>query len=173
MNLQDKTLLIGEEWADEKAVVLLPKLKKELQELMQGRNKNKKKPPFIKIKNDGCWEWLRSKESGGYGNFGINGGTVLCHRYFYEKLIGQIPTGLTLDHLCRNRICCNPLHLEPVSRGVNSLRGFGPLAINSRKTECKNGHSFDSKNTYFYKNRRICKKCSYLRIKKRRLEYGR
>ena len=81
---------------------------------------------------DECWEWLGAKLVKGYGHFFL-GGTrqegnrrwVLAHRFAYEELVGPIPDGLDLDHLCRNVGCCNPAHLEPVSRSVNLLRGVG------------------------------------------------
>jgi len=72
----------------------------------------------------------------------------MVHRIAYEFALGPIPDGLTLDHLCRNTICCNPAHLEPVTLRVNTLRGTSPIADNARKTHCKNGHPFDEANTY-------------------------
>jgi hypothetical protein len=85
----------------------------------------------------GCWEWLAAKERTGYGTFFcrhvIGRGTAIperAHRVAYELLVGPIQAGLTLDHLCRNRGCVNPAHLEPVTRGENVRRG-----VISRKAE--------------------------------------
>ena len=92
----------------------------------------------------------------GYGQFGVDGKTVLAHRWYYESMVGPIPEGLDLDHLCRVRRCVNPAHLEPVSRRVNLLRG-------SRKTnqgECKNGHPLFGDNLKPTKDgRRQCRQC--------------
>lgn len=72
----------------------------------------------------------------------------LGHRIVYELLADPIPEGLTLDHLCRNRPCVNPAHMEPVTMGENSARGTGWAGRNSRKTQCVNGHEFALGNTY-------------------------
>lgn len=73
---------------------------------------------------DGCWVWPGAKNSQGYGRIGAGGRTwAYTHRVVYEALVGPIPDGLDLDHLCRNPSCCNPAHLEPVTRTENSLRG--------------------------------------------------
>ena len=73
--------------------------------------------------NTGCWLWLRSKTSMGYGNLTIKNKQILAHRYVYEKFKGPIPEGLTLDHSCRNPICVNPDHTEPVTHAENCRRG--------------------------------------------------
>jgi hypothetical protein len=86
-----------------------------------------------------CWVWVGAKMNAGYGSFGRggrNGGTVLAHRWSYEFLVGPIPDGLAIDHLCRNRVCVNPWHLDPVTIEVNTMRGEGPPAKNARKVEC-------------------------------------
>ncbi len=71
----------------------------------------------------GCWIWKRAKTSTGYGHLTINNKQVLAHRFVYEKYKGTIPEGLTLDHLCRNTLCVNPDHLEPVTHAMNCRRG--------------------------------------------------
>lgn len=75
-----------------------------------------------------CWIWNGAPASNGYGKFGFNGKTVSAHRMSYEMFVGQIPPGLTIDHLCRVRLCVNPNHLEAVPHRVNILRSDGPAA---------------------------------------------
>jgi hypothetical protein len=83
-----------------------------------------------------------------------------AHRAFYEHHVGTIPDGLTIDHLCKVRRCVNPDHLEPVTRGVNVLRGDTITAANVRKTHCPRGHAYDEENTYTSKRgMRHCKAC--------------
>lgn len=93
---------------------------------------------------DGCWLWTGNLQSGGYGHAMVgNGRGALAHRHVYELLVGPIPEGLHLDHLCRVRNCVRPDHLEPVTPAVNTLRGEGYSAVNARKTHCPNGHEYD------------------------------
>ena len=73
---------------------------------------------------------------------------IQAHRVAYELVKGKIPAGLELDHLCRNRICCNPAHLEAVTGRENSLRGVSPWAKNACATHCPRGHPYDAENTY-------------------------
>src|SRR5882672_6137680 len=87
-----------------------------------------------------CWLWTGSRTRKGYGRVQWDGRTVQAHRLVYELLVGPIPVGLYLDHLCRNPRCVRPDHCEPVSNGENVLRGFGPPAVNARKTHCLRGH---------------------------------
>jgi hypothetical protein len=91
-----------------------------------------------------CWSWLGGTVTrGGYGQFSLCRVNVLAHRLSYEMERGPIQAGLDLDHLCRNRICVNPWHLEPVSARENALRGVGPTAKNALKVACPKGHSYD------------------------------
>src|SRR5215471_12258201 len=92
--------------------------------------------------NNGCWLWTGSLHSGGYGQVWVNGGPKLAHRAVYEEVVGQIPDGLELDHLCRVRCCVNPNHLEPVTPRVNLSRCSAISTINSLKTHCDRGHEF-------------------------------
>ena len=72
--------------------------------------------------SSGCWLWLGPKNTKGYGHFLLDGKMVMAHRYSYESLVGVIPTGLQIDHLCFNKSCVNPKHLEPVTNRENCSR---------------------------------------------------
>lgn len=130
----------------------------------------------------GCWVWQRATDGKGYGTLGVRRSkgvwaTVKAHRYVYEQLVGPIPAGYQLDHLCRNRACVNPQHLEPVSNRENGLRGFGVSGLNARKKYCPVGHPLEGDNV---RNKsphpdrpwRECKTCEremqYQRARKRR-----
>jgi hypothetical protein len=107
-----------------------------------------------------CWLWTGSINSSGYGVLHIDRRPVRAHRLAYEELVGPIPYGLALDHLCRVRNCVRPDHLEPVTLGENVLRGVSPSAVNRRKTHCPQGHPFNETNTYRRSGRRVCRECS-------------
>jgi HNH endonuclease len=93
-----------------------------------------------------CWIWTASLEGGGYGAIGDGKKKKRAHRYSYEQLVGDIPDGLELDHLCRVRNCVRPDHLEPVTRRENVMRGISPIAENPSKTQCPEGHPYGGKN---------------------------
>lgn len=119
---------------------------------------------FSKVRySHGCWEWTGSKRVN-YGRFCVNGKEMVAHRFFYEKIAGKVPEGMQLDHLCRNRICVNPMHLEVVSARENTLRSTAVTAINASKTHCKKGHEFTPENTYIVTGyahpRRQCRECN-------------
>lgn len=131
---------------------------------------------WAKIDKDGpggCWIWLgvRASQGQGYGRRTINGTKVYVHRWAYERFVGPIPDGLTIDHLCRNSLCCNPDHLEVVTGRENTLRSENPTALHARQTHCLRGHPFDDNNTYRYKNRRICRTCAREADKRRTPRY--
>lgn len=123
-----------------------------------------------------CWTWFRAKNQGGYGKFSVNGIQFVSHRWLYTKIKGEVPKGLDLDHLCRNRACCNLNHLEPVTRRENSIRGIGPALSGLRsasKTHCPYGHEYDSLNTETMikkngKKQRRCRACHRIAEAKRR-----
>ncbi len=119
-----------------------------------------------------CWVWDRYKNPNGYGQMGVDRKVYLAHRVSYEHHVGPIPEGLTLDHLCRQRDCINPAHLEPVTQCVNNQRGYGSPGINGRKTHCLRGHEFTPENTYAPPKRpgqRYCRACMTERRRIRRL----
>ena len=95
--------------------------------------------------NSGCWMWMAATNDGGYGNTTINGKRKYTHRAAYELLIGKIPDGLHIDHLCRVRSCCNPSHLEPVTHQENHKRGEAGKYLADR-THCDKGHPFSGDN---------------------------
>lgn len=92
-------------------------------------------------KTNSCWMWMGTIHSTGYGHFKLDKKNLKAHRISYLLTYGDFPV-LPLDHLCRNRACVNPIHLEPVSHRVNILRGIGPAAILARRTKCNKGHLF-------------------------------
>jgi HNH endonuclease len=106
-----------------------------------------------------CWEWKRGR-SEGYGTIYVKGDHFLVHRVMYELYRGPIPEGRQIDHLCRNRGCGNPSHMEVVTTRVNILRGMSPSAVNARKTHCVHGHEFTAENTKPRRDgSRICREC--------------
>lgn len=114
--------------------------------------------------SQGCWPWLGCKNKHGYGN--VNGktyGTKMAHRAVYEKLVGPIPANKELDHLCRNRACVNPTHLEPVDRKTNCRR-----SVCTHKTHCVRGHVLTPDNRYITKDDhwecRTCRKSAMQRF---------
>lgn len=116
-------------------------------------------------KSDECWLWMGARTKAGYGNFALDArhGSyrfVVAHRYAYEVLVGPVPVGMQLDHLCRVRHCVNPAHLEPVTNQENTRRGL----LSALKTECVNGHPWTPENTVVQKTgtrpgRRRCRTC--------------
>ena len=111
---------------------------------------------WSKVRVVGCWEFDAYHDRDGYALFSDGDRkTVRAHRFAYELLVGPIPEGLVLDHLCRNRGCVNPDHVEPVTSRTNVLRG-----VEATAETCRRGHPFDECNTYERPSgRRSCKRC--------------
>lgn len=97
-------------------------------------------------RTDSCWNWIGGQNGNGYGQFQVEHRKVYVHRWAYERFVGPIPEGYQIDHLCRNRGCCNPAHLEPVTQRENQLRGQTLAALNSAKTHCPAGHELSGEN---------------------------
>lgn len=115
----------------------------------------------------GCWSWMSSK-SFGYGYFWLNNKRLRAHRLAYEIWVEPIPDGLCLDHLCRNRSCVNPDHLEAVTPTENLMRGESPAALNAAKTHCPKGHPYSGRNLLFSSGSRRCLTCHRERERQRR-----
>lgn len=112
----------------------------------------------------GCWDWQRKRDRHGYGHIKVGGRDILAHRASYEAFVAEIPAGLTIDHLCKNTACVNPLHLEPVTNRENILRSDGIAARSARLTSCHRGHPFDEQNTYRdARGSRHCRACNRIR----------
>jgi hypothetical protein len=115
------------------------------------------------VESTGCWSWVAGHQKDGYGSYRLSGQSRLAHRVAYEALIGPVPQGLQIDHLCRNRTCVNPAHLEPVTARENTLRGVSIQAANARKTACPYGHQYTSRG-----GRRVCKPCDVIKTRRYR-----
>ena len=117
----------------------------------------------VSFTEDGCWVWSAKVTPNGYGQFAVGSRrddtvrTVYTHRWSHEFFIGAIPVGYEVDHLCRNRRCANPDHLEAVPHIENVRRGNVAVRELS-KTECPQGHPYDEANTRS-EERRVGKEC--------------
>ena len=107
-----------------------------------------------------CWIWGAYVNNTGYGIVKVDGRCEKAHRIAYQISVGPIPDGLTIDHLCRNKTCVNPAHMEPVTIRVNVLRGGCPPAQNARRTHCPSGHPYSGGNLYVSpRGWRYCRAC--------------
>lgn len=128
--------------------------------------------PKVVRRSSGCWVWAGSRNKGGYGHLGLppNGQRQgMAHRVAYELLVGPIPDGLELDHLCRYTSCVNPAHLQPVTHKINIERATWACAKAHRaKTHCPQGHPYSGDNLAMYGGKRCCRTC--MRASNRRYE---
>lgn len=115
----------------------------------------------------GCWPWLANVTHDGYGLFALGrdsegrGHNIRPHRFAYQQVRGPIPDGLELDHLCKNTLCCNPAHLEPVTGAENKRRGDSFSGVNARKTHCLRGHPLAGANVRINpRGSRVCVACA-------------
>lgn len=138
------------------------------------------KPPYpvvdrfakrVALTDSGCLQWLGATSGGGYAQIKLTPAEgkrlVYVHRWSYEHHVGPIPPGLQIDHLCRNRTCVNPEHLEAVTPRENVLRSASPVAINAAKTHCNHGHPLTPENTYpSPEGWRRCRECKRTKNRK-------
>ena len=118
----------------------------------------------------GCWEWTAGKNQDGYGQFGISGAVRYAHRIMWELSGKPLNPTKVIDHLCRNRSCVNPAHLEEVTNYANLMRGHGHARRNKEKTHCINGHPLSGNNLAYQVGGRRCATCFERSQVKRRLK---
>lgn len=119
----------------------------------------------VKRLRNGCWVWTATRTPPGYGRVSINRSSTYSHRVMYMALVGEVPAGFHVDHLCRNPPCCNPAHLESVTPAENMRRSpIQPSTINALKTECIRGHPLVGDNLITKAGGgRVCRACRLAR----------
>ena len=123
---------------------------------------------IIMVEN--CWEWTGPVDKDGYARMRHGRGNARrAHRWAYERFVGPIPDGLTIDHLCNNKGCVNPAHLRPATNVANIMRGNGFGAKNARKELCPKGHPLDGRGIRpDGRKKRRCKTCARMRVRELR-----
>lgn len=117
-------------------------------------------------KTETCWLWTGWVDRDGYGKCSRDGEQYV-HRWTYKTLVGPIPDGYVIDHLCRVKRCVRPDHLEPVTPGENTLRMMRSLGRFGCATHCPKGHPYDEENTYVSPSgRRHCRECNRVRCRR-------
>ncbi len=122
----------------------------------------------VEFLENGCWQWVGAMDTDGYGMFSIRRHIVKAHRFIFALLRSELTNDI--DHLCRNRGCVNPWHMEDVTRRTNILRGVSHIADQVKRTHCPKGHPYDVFNTRLSrKGKRSCKECHRMqdRLRKR------
>lgn len=117
---------------------------------------------------EGCWEWRGTDDGRGYGVINVEKIPYKAHRISFQLFYGHISPNLQVDHLCKNKRCVNPKHLELVTSQTNNLRSNSSSGVNARKTHCKNGHELGGENVYpssIKRGFRMCKTCSLTRAR--------
>lgn len=131
--------------------------------------------PAVQFNSSPCWTWTASQNHG-YGMLRCRNQYLSSHRLMYAWLVSPLPYGKQwgeLDHLCRNRACCNPTHLELVSSRINILRGASRAAHNIQKTHCPQGHPYEGRNILIYPGKpthRYCRECIRIANQRRYLK---
>lgn len=124
------------------------------------------------VKTETCWLWTGAVANSGYGRIGISKQTFQVHRVAYEQLVGPIPPGQHIDHTCRERLCVNPAHLEPVTQAENNRRAGSHRR--STTPTCLRGHEFTPENTVWtgpgkaQRNCRICRNAGARALRRER-----
>lgn len=133
----------------------------------QRKNPEKRFWAYVDKQSNGCWLWT-GYLTNGYGRFKIHGERIMAHRWIYEKEKGAIPEGYEIDHICRQRNCVNPEHLEIVTPRENMARSLNQGARALREDKCIHGHDYTVENTYYSpRGYRRCRACMRIKDRKR------
>ena len=136
---------------------------------LQNPRRRLAEPAFVETPDTHCWEWQWGKNHKGYGRIWVEGKNRIAHRVMYELHVGPIPEGLVIDHLCCNKACVNPGHLEVVTVAENNRRGDFEVGRGTAQTHCIHGHEFTPENTILRKGgngRRDCRTCQQAQVRR-------